>query len=63
MGDLCVRVLSYREPANMAKVGLFYGSTTGKTADAAEQVQLALGGESVVDLTDITDADASSVTI
>ena len=40
----------------MAKVGLFYGSTTGKTADAAEQVQAALGGDSVVDLVEIEDA-------
>ncbi|MEM8614132.1 MAG: flavodoxin FldA [Cyanobacteria bacterium P01_H01_bin.105] len=42
----------------MAKVGLFYGSTTGKTADAAEQVQAALGGDSVVDLVEIEEADA-----
>lgn len=42
----------------MAKVGLFYGSTTGKTADAAEQVQAALGGDSVVDLVEIEDASA-----
>ncbi|MEM1239207.1 MAG: flavodoxin FldA [Cyanobacteria bacterium P01_H01_bin.26] len=40
----------------MAKVGLFYGSTTGKTADAAEQVQAALGGDSMVDLVEIEDA-------
>ncbi|MEM6839336.1 MAG: flavodoxin FldA [Cyanobacteria bacterium P01_C01_bin.120] len=39
----------------MAKVGLFYGSTTGKTADAAEQIQGALGGDSVVDLFDISE--------
>jgi len=45
----------------MAKVGLFYGSTTGKTADAAEQVQAALGGESAVDLLDIADTEASSL--
>lgn len=44
----------------MAKVGLFYGSTTGKTADAAEQVQAALGGDSVVDLVEIEDAGALS---
>lgn len=43
----------------MTKVGLFYGSTTGKTADAAEQVQAALGGESAVDLHDIADVEAS----
>ncbi|MEA5464749.1 flavodoxin FldA [Leptothoe sp. PORK10 BA2] len=42
----------------MAKVGLFYGSTTGKTADAAEQIQAALGGDSVVDLIEIEDASA-----
>lgn len=45
----------------MAKVGLFYGSTTGKTADAAEQVQSALGGDSVVDMQDIADTEASSL--
>ena len=45
----------------MATVGLFYGSTTGKTADAAEQIQTALGGESVVDLHDIADSEASSL--
>ena len=45
----------------MSKVGLFYGSTTGKTADAAEQIQAALGGESVVDLQDIADAEAASL--
>ncbi|MEM9946275.1 MAG: flavodoxin FldA [Cyanobacteria bacterium P01_D01_bin.36] len=45
----------------MAKVGLFYGSTTGKTADAAEKVQAELGGESVVDLHDIADSEASSL--
>jgi len=45
----------------MAKVGLFYGSTTGKTADAAEQVQAALGGDDVVDMQDIADAEASSL--
>ncbi|NER84892.1 MAG: flavodoxin FldA, partial [Leptolyngbya sp. SIO1D8] len=39
----------------MAKVGLFYGSTTGKTADAAEQIQSALGGDSVVDIHDISE--------
>ena len=42
----------------MAKVGLFYGSTTGKTADAAEQVQAALGGDAMVDLVEVEDATA-----
>jgi len=45
----------------MAKVGLFYGSTTGKTADAAEAIQAALGGDSVVDLFDISDKDAADL--
>ncbi|MGF1457492.1 MAG: flavodoxin FldA [Leptolyngbyaceae cyanobacterium] len=39
----------------MAKVGLFYGSTTGKTADAAEQIQAALGGDRAVDIFDISE--------
>ena len=45
----------------MAKVGLFYGSTTGKTADAAEQVQSVLGGEAVVDLFDISEKSAADL--
>lgn len=45
----------------MAKVGLFYGSTTGRTAAAAEQIQAALGGDSAVDLQDIADVDAASL--
>ncbi|MEM9452380.1 MAG: flavodoxin FldA [Cyanobacteria bacterium P01_E01_bin.6] len=45
----------------MAKVGLFYGSTTGKTADAAEQIQAALGGDSTVDLHDISDKSAADL--
>ncbi|MEB3358919.1 MAG: flavodoxin FldA [Synechococcales bacterium] len=42
----------------MAKVGLFYGSTTGKTADVAEQIQAALGGDAVVDLHDVSGKSA-----
>jgi flavodoxin I len=45
----------------MAKIGLFYGSTTGKTADIAEQIQAALGGDSVVDLHDVADVEASEL--
>jgi flavodoxin I len=45
----------------MAKVGLFYGSTTGKTADAAEAIQAALGGDSVVDLFDVSDKEATDL--
>ena len=45
----------------MAKVGLFYGSTTGKTADAAEAIQAALGGDSMVDLFDVSDKEAADL--
>ncbi|MGV2829078.1 flavodoxin FldA [Myxosarcina sp. GI1(2024)] len=37
----------------MAKIGLFYGTTTGKTEEAAEAIQSALGGEDVVALHEI----------
>ena len=40
----------------MAKIGLFYGSTTGKTETAAEAIQSALGGEDVVTMHEIADA-------
>ena len=42
----------------MSKIGLFYGSTTGKTEDAAQQIQTALGGEDIVTLHEINEADA-----
>lgn len=45
----------------MAKVGLFYGSTTGKTADAAERIQAALGGDGVVDVFDIGDQSVTDL--
>lgn len=45
----------------MAKVGLIYGSTTGKTVDVAEQIQAALGGDAVVDLKDIADIEPSTL--
>ncbi len=45
----------------MAKIGLFYGSTTGKTADVAEQIQAALGGESAVELHDIADCSETDL--
>lgn len=41
----------------MAKIGLFYGSTTGKTEAAAEAIQSSLGGDSVVALHEIADAE------
>ena len=43
----------------MAKIGLFYGSTTGKTETAAEAIQTALGGEDVVALHEIADTSES----
>jgi flavodoxin I len=43
----------------MAKIGLFYGTQTGNTQTIAEIIQKELGGDSVVDLHDISDADAS----
>ena len=45
----------------MAKIGLFYGSTTGKTADAAEQIQAALGGDDIVAVNDIADQGAGDL--
>lgn len=42
----------------MAKIGLFYGSTTGKTEGAAEEIQEKLGGESVVKLHEISEVSA-----
>jgi flavodoxin I len=43
----------------MAKIALFYGTQTGNTQTAAELIQKQLGGESVVNLYDIADADPS----
>jgi flavodoxin I len=43
----------------MSKIGLFYGSTTGKTQSTAEMIQEAFGGESVVILYDIAEVEAS----
>jgi flavodoxin I len=42
----------------MAKIGLFYGTQTGNTQTAAEVIQKELGGSSVVELYDISSADA-----
>lgn len=41
----------------MAKIGLFYGTQTGNTQIVAEAIQKQFGGESVVSLYDISDAD------
>lgn len=41
----------------MAKIGLFYGTQTGNTQTIAELIQKELGGDGVVDLQDVSDAD------
>ncbi|MDC0834787.1 flavodoxin FldA [Leptolyngbya valderiana BDU 20041] len=45
----------------MAKIGLFYGSTTGNTETAAEAIQAEFGGDDVVELQNIADADLSEL--
>jgi flavodoxin I len=42
----------------MAKIGLFYGTQTGNTQTAAESIQKEFGGDSVVELHDISGANA-----
>ncbi|MDJ0516055.1 MAG: flavodoxin [Okeania sp. SIO2F4] len=39
----------------MSKIGLFYGTTTGKTGDAAEAIQAEFGGDDVVEVKEISD--------
>lgn len=41
----------------MSKISLFYGITTGKTENAAEMIQDALGGDDVVTMHDIADVN------
>ena len=43
----------------MAKIGLFYGSTTGKTESAAEAIQAAFGGSDIIALQEISDVSDS----
>lgn len=43
----------------MAKVGLFYGTQTGNTETIAEMIHKELGGDSVVALHDISEAETS----
>lgn len=45
----------------MSKIGLFYGSTTGKTQSVAEMIQAKFGGESVVSLYDIAEVEDSKI--
>ena len=47
----------------MTQIGLFYGTTTGKTETAAEMIQAELGGDSVVtchDIADVTENDLAN---
>jgi flavodoxin len=41
---------------SMAKIGLFFGTQTGNTETVAEMIQKEFGGESIVDLNDISSA-------
>ncbi|MGK7874731.1 MAG: flavodoxin FldA [Xenococcaceae cyanobacterium] len=43
----------------MSKIGLFYGTTTGKTESAAEMIQQEFGGEDVVTMHDISEVEDS----
>jgi flavodoxin I len=43
----------------MARIGLFYGTTTGKTESAAEAIQAVFGGEDIVALKEISDVSDS----
>jgi flavodoxin I len=42
----------------MSKIGLFYGTTTGKTESAAEMIKDALGGDDIVTMHDIADVNS-----
>ena len=42
----------------MSQIGLFFGTTTGKTAAAAELIQEAFGGDDVVTLLEVADIEA-----
>lgn len=43
----------------MSKIGLFYGTQTGYTQTAAEMIQKEFGGESVVDVYDVSKVEPS----
>ncbi len=45
----------------MSQIGLFVGSTTGKTEEAAETVQKEFGGEDVVTILNVADIEASEL--
>ncbi len=44
----------------MTKVGLYFGTTTGKTANVAEMLQEGLGGEDVVSIAEIHEVEDNS---
>ncbi len=41
----------------MSQIGLFYGTTTGKTENAAEMIKDALGGDDIVTVHEISDVN------
>ncbi|NEP45632.1 MAG: flavodoxin FldA, partial [Okeania sp. SIO2H7] len=45
----------------MSQIGLFVGSTTGKTETAAETVQKEFGGEDIVTILNVADIEASEL--
>lgn len=45
----------------MSQIGLFVGSTTGKTEEAAEMVQKEFGGEDVVTILNVAEVEASDM--
>jgi flavodoxin I len=45
----------------MSKIGLFFGTQTGNTETIAEQIQKEFGGESIVALNDVSQAEASDL--
>ncbi len=45
----------------MSQIGLFYGTTTGKTENAAELIRDALGGEDIVTVYEISDVNGDEL--
>ena len=45
----------------MSKIGLFVGSTTGKTEEAAEMIQKEFGGDEIVTIHDMNEVDPESL--
>lgn len=45
----------------MAKIGLFFGTQTGNTQSIAEMIQAEFGGDSVVEMIDVADAQLSDL--